>query len=259
VAETRTRAPAGPGGPGSPGSTVTASSQRRFARRQWSRRWLRLRYVVVAVLGLALLVVGVWSIWFSSLLAVEQVEVAGADVLSEQEVRDAASVPVGDPVARIDLDAVRARVEALAVVRSADVTRAWPDGVRVEVEERVAVAVVRIGSTLRGMDAEGVVFRDYQETPTALPRVDALSGVTSEALREGAAVVAALPEGLAADVDYVEVGTVDQIRLLLRDGREVVWGSSADAEQKARVLEVLLEQDGRVLDVSVPATPTTRS
>ncbi len=238
---------------------VVEASRRRFARRQWARRWLRLRYVVVGVLALALVVVGVWSVWFSSLLAVEQVEVAGTDVLSEQDVRDAASVPVGDPVARIDLDAVRARVEALAVVRSADVTRAWPDGVRVEVEERVAVAVVRIGSTLRGMDADGVVFRDYRDTPTALPRVDALSGVTSEALREGAAVVAALPEGLAADVDHVEVGTVDQIRLLLRDGREVVWGSASDSEQKARVLEILLEQDGRVLDVSVPATPTTRS
>lgn len=238
---------------------AVASSRRRFVRRQWERRWVRLRYVVVGLLALALLVVAVWSVWFSSLLAVERVEVVGSEVLTEQEVREAASVPVGDPVARIDLDAVRARVEALAVVRSADVTRAWPDGVRIEVVERVAVAVVRIGSTLRGMDADGVVFRDYEDTPTDLPRVDALTGVTSEALREGAAVVSALPEGLAADVDHVEVGTVDQIRLLLRDGREVVWGSASDAEQKARVLEVLLEQDGRVLDVSVPATPTTRS
>lgn len=235
------------------------ASRRRFVRRRWARRWVRLRYVVIAVLALALVVVGAWSVWFSSLLAVEQVEVAGTDVLSEQEVRAAASVPMGDPVARIDLEAVRARVEALSVVRSADVTRAWPDGVRVEVEERVAVAVVRIGSTLRGMDADGVVFRDYKDTPADLPRVDALSGVTSDALREGAAVVAALPAGLAADVDHVEVGTVDQIRLLLRDGREVVWGSAEDSEQKSRVLEILLDQEGRVLDVSVPATPTTRS
>ena len=162
-------------------------------------------------------------------------------------------------MARVDLEAVRARVESLSGVRSADVTRAWPDAVRVEVVERVAVAVVRIGPDLRGMDAEGVVFSEYQETPGDLPRVDALSGVTSEALREGAAVVAALPDDLAADVDHVEVGTIDQIRLLMRDGREVVWGSADDSEQKAEVLEVLLEQEGRVLDVSVPSTPTTRT
>ena len=70
--------------------------------------------------------------------------------------------------------------------------------------------------------------------------------------------VSALPEDLAPRVDFVSVASVDRIELALRDGRTVVWGSAEDSERKAEVLAVLLQQDARVYDVSVPATPTTR-
>ena len=38
-----------------------------------------------------------------------------------------AAVAAGEPLARVDLAAVEARVEAMAYVRSAEVTRQWPD------------------------------------------------------------------------------------------------------------------------------------
>ena len=53
---------------------ATARSRRRFARRQWRRRWLAWRYGVVLVLVLALLATGVYAVWFSSWLDVEGVE-----------------------------------------------------------------------------------------------------------------------------------------------------------------------------------------
>ena len=42
------------------------------------------------------------------------------------------------------------------------------------------------------------------------------------------------------------------------DGREVLWGSAEESEQKAQVLALLLEEKGRVFDVSVPGSPTAR-
>jgi cell division protein FtsQ len=107
------------------------------------------------------------------------------------------------------------------------------------------------------MDADGVLFRDYQRAPEDLPSVRTSPETGSEALQEAARVVAALPEDVSRRVDHVEVVTVDQISLALRDGREVVWGSAEGSEEKAAVLVQLLGRPGRVLDVSVPGQPTT--
>jgi cell division protein FtsQ len=236
---------------------TTLRSRRRFARRQWARRWLAWKYVVAVLLLLALAAGSIWAVYFSQLLAVQGVEVTGETTMSEKDVRSTAAVPDGVPLARIDLDQVRARVEALAVVKSADVTRQWPDHVLINVEERVAVAVVEIGGRIRGMDDSGVVFRDYPRAPAGLPRVRTTSDTRSDALEEAARVIAALPAEVARIVDHVEVETVDQISLMLRDGRTVVWGSADESDEKARVLAVLLARPAKTYDVSVPGQPTT--
>jgi cell division protein FtsQ len=236
---------------------ATVRSRKRFARRQWARRWLAWRRVVALVLIIGLMVGAVWLVYFSDVLAVKDVEVEGARTLGDEQVRDVAAVPSGLPLARVDLDAIRARVEALAGVRDADVTRAWPDRVVIDVEERVAVAVVELGGRTRGMDAEGVVFRDYPKPPPGLPQVRTSTDTRSDALREAALVVEALPAEVRRRVDHVEVATIDQISLVLRDGKSVVWGSAEESEAKAEVLAGLLQQPGRTYDVSVPGQPTT--
>ncbi len=234
-------------------------SRRRFARRQWARRWLAWKPVVAVLLLLALLVGGIWLVFFSSYLAVQGVQVTGVQQLKAADVERAAAVPHGDPLARVDLDRIRTRVASLAAVKSADVTRQWPDEVRIAVVERQPVAVVEIGGQLRGMDDDGVVFRGYAKAPADLPRVQTPAGTGTEALREGALVVGSLPEALAAEVDHVDVRSIDEISLQLRDGREVEWGSAERSEQKAAVLaDLLAAVDAQRYDVSVPGQPTTR-
>jgi cell division protein FtsQ len=240
-----------------PVDETTTRSRRRFARRQWARRWLAWRKVVAILVAVVLVVGSIWLVFFSSVLSVNGVEVRGTKTLAAAHVREVAAVPSGEPLARVDLDAIRARVEALAVVRSADVTRQWPDQVLIEVEERVAVAVVDIGGEVRGMDKDGVVFREYRQAPAGLPRVQTSANTPSDALREAASVIASLPEDIADRVDHVEVETVDRITLVLRDERTVMWGSADESAEKAAVLAKLLQQDARKYDVSVPGRPTT--
>lgn len=235
-------------------------TRRRFARRQWARRWLSLRYVVALALLLAAIATVVWLVLFSVGMQVHTVRVNGNAVLSDGVVRRVADVRTGEQLALVDLDRARRRVGALAEVKSVEVTRAWPDTVEVRVVEREAVAVAELGGRLRGLDAEGVVFREYDAPPPGLPRVRPSLSAGTEALREAAAVVSALPEELAPRVDHVAVETVDQITVVMRDGREVLWGSADESELKATVLEELLVAVPRAAsyDVSVPSNPTAR-
>lgn len=213
------------------------------------------------MLGLVLAaVVGAgWVLLVSSVLDVRGVEVTGTTFLRPGAVRKAAAVPEGGPLARADLDAVRRRVEKLPAVADAQVSRAWPHHVRIEVTERTAVAVVEDDNGLHGLDADGVVFRAYKARPRALPLIRMAADAPADARAEAARVVGVLPDTVARRVAYVDVHTRDAISLELRDGRVVVWGSADQASDKARVLASLLKavRDARAYDVSVPGQPTT--
>lgn len=232
-------------------------TRRRFARRQWARRFRVWRVLVLLVVVLALAGGAAWAVGWSSLLAVETVEVQGTSLLTPGQVEQAARVPVGEPLARVDLALLDSRVSSLAEVRSVEVSRSWPHTVVISVTERVPVAVAEVGGSLRGVDEDGQAFVTYRTAPAGLPRVTVPSGVTTESLAEAARVSAALPGDLRDRVDHLEVTSPDAIALVLRDGRRVEWGSSADSATKAEVAVVLLEQPAQVYDVSVPGQPTT--
>jgi cell division protein FtsQ len=235
-------------------------ARKRFARRQWARRWLAWRGLVALFVLLALVAGAVWLVFFSSVLAVSGATIEGNSVLDPREVRQAAALPAGEPLATVDLDAVAARIEGLAPVKSVDVSRAWPDKVRIAIRERVPVAVVEQDGAVRGLDREGVVFRDYPSAPRDLPLVRMSARTRADALAEAATVVGVLPADLAAKVDFVEVETIDTIALKMHNGRTILWGSADDSVSKAKVVAVLLDAApaADTYDVTVPGQPTTR-
>lgn len=232
--------------------------RRRFARRQWARRWGVWRPLLGAVGLAAVIGLGVWAVWFSTLLGVDRVEVTGLDHLKAAQVLEVAGVEKGTPLVDVDTATVERRVRALAPVLEVSVTRRLPGTVNVDVTEREAVAITVLAGRWNGVDAEGVIFRQYAKMPRGLPRLRMVGQVDPEVLREGALVVASLPEALAADVRRVEVETVDHITLVMRGGRTVLWGSGEDSADKAAVLAALVKaSDDAHFDVSVPGQPVT--
>jgi cell division protein FtsQ len=237
--------------------TVTVVG-RELARRRWGRRLRRARPFLYAALVLALLVGGTWLVYFSSVVTVRDVSVQGTRTVSTVRVRAVAKTPIGRQLARVDLGAIRARVETIPAVKSVSVSRSWPHTVAISITERTPVAVVDRGAGLQAVDEDGVLFGSYPRQPADLPLVHTAPDVKSEALAEAAHVVSSLRPDLRTIVDRVEVETVDRIRLILSGGRTVMWGSAEQSADKAAVLAVLLKQDAREIDVSVPGRPTTR-
>lgn len=237
----------GPAGPGDP----LEHQRQRFARRRWQRRWLTWKYLVSVLVALVLVVGGTWLVLFSSHLALKKVTVQGNSYLSDAQVLAAADLPMGEPLARLDLARSSDRVGALVAVQSVDVVRQWPTGVRITVTERQAVAVVQESNgIIRGLDADGVLFRDYAKRPATLPLVTAPDDTDAKALAEAARVASALPGSISRQVLRVEVVSADAITLQLRNGKQVEWGSAEHSERKAEALVPLLKLEGRVYDVS---------
>ncbi len=229
----------------------------RFNRRQWTRRLRAARPWLLIALAVGVLAVAGWGVFVSSVLATERVDVAGTSIVSDTEVRQAAEVPAGTPLARVDLGGVRARIEKLPAVASVSVHRSWPHTLEITVTERTPLAAVALHGRWYAMDRAGVVFRPTPTRDTSLPIV-ALAPAADEAARqEVASVVAALPDRLLEATRRVKARSMDSITLALDDGRSVKWGSAEESDRKVQVLAVLLDQRASVYDVSVPEQPTT--
>ena len=241
-----------------PDEETVRIARKDFRKRRHAGRWRRVRMIVLALLLVAALSASMWLVFFSSYVTARTVDVTGTRTVEESLVKQTAEVPTGTPLARLDLDAIAARVEAIASVRRVEVARGWPHTVHIAVTERIPVAVIDRGNGLQAVDAGGVLFGSYDTRPRRLPLVRTQPDTPGEALVESARVVDALPPRVARRVDVVEVGSVDEIELVLANGRRVVWGSAEDSEQKAEVLAVLLKRPGSTIDVSVPGRPTTK-
>ncbi|MEJ2857899.1 MULTISPECIES: cell division protein FtsQ/DivIB [unclassified Saccharothrix] len=231
--------------------TATAS-RRRPSRRGGPSRRVVLRRRAVALLTLLTVVGLVVAVWFTPLLGVRRVDVAGAVELTADQVRQAAAIEAGTPLVRLDVDAVAARVRDLPRVAGVRVDRSLPGTVLLTVEERTPVAVINAGDGAHMVDATGRDYATVSQPPGGLPELK----VEARGLPAAVAVLVALPEQLRREVLAVSATTPADVRLTLTAGREVRWGSPDDTPRKAAVLEVLMTRDGSVFDVSSPELPT---
>jgi cell division protein FtsQ len=237
------------------------SSVRRFMARARQRR---LRAALPWAVGAGVvLVVGalVWMVYGTSVLGVRQVEVIGTSVLTPAQVEQAAAVPPRQPLARVDLDAVRDRVQGLAAVDHATVSRGWPGSVVVEVIERTPVAAVAApgGESFTLIDADGVAYRTVARKPAGLPLAGlAAPGPGDVNTRAALTVLSSLTEELREQLVRISVEAPARIRLELRKNRTVIWGDDSASETKAKVSTALLSRKGSVIDVSAPAVVTIR-
>jgi cell division protein FtsQ len=76
---------------------------------------------------------------------------------------------------------------------------------------------------------------------------------------EAALVAGSLPQWLVERVVSIRGYSRDDVRLTLDNEDVVRWGSSDKASAKIDVLEVLLDLEARVYDVSAPEMPVTRT
>ncbi|MFF7631784.1 cell division protein FtsQ/DivIB [Kitasatospora sp. NPDC008050] len=228
--------------------------------------------LVLSGLGAAVLSLLAWLVFYSSVLDVRSVAIQGlqGDQLTVDEVRSAIGPVQHGPLARVDLDAVQRRVQAIPRVAKAEVWRGWPHTLRVKVIERQPVAAVKSSDgKFTQMDASGVSFATEPTPPPGVPVVelqlsqpaqDAAGVFPTSRLVQGAVRVATvLPPDVAKQSPALLVRSYDDIELRLPGGATVRWGSPDRGQRKATVLLALMKQKAGTYDVSAPDAPAISS
>lgn len=235
----------------------------RLAERTRARRRLAWRKVLLLAAAVTVLAGTAWAVLVSPLLALEVADVTVTGVgegttVAHEDVMAVVARREGTPLARLETGELVADLTQITTVRSAQVTRAWPNGLRVDVVPRVPVAVAPGDDGVVLLDVEGVVVGTAAEPPEELPNVtvplaDERAGQTLAAVLS---VLAELPADLRAEVATAGAANPAAITLELADGATVRWGGPEESDLKAAVLAVLREREAGVYDVTVPRAPT---
>ncbi len=133
-------------------------SRARMARRVTRRvRWVTTRAVPIGIALAVLGAGGLGALWAltSPRFTVTEVAVTGASRLRPEEVVAASGIGPGTNLFRLDRGTVVARLEALPLIRRAEMVRRFPNQVTLAVEERRPFTLAHAGR-LHWIDEQGV-------------------------------------------------------------------------------------------------------
>jgi cell division protein FtsQ len=232
----------------------------------------RLRWVV-GVGGAAVLVVVVVALLHTGWFSAQAITVTGTHPhTSDAAIVDASGL--GRHPALIDVNpaATARRVETLPFVASARVSRHWPDGVGIEVTERVPVVqMAGPGSGWSLLDGNGrtlqveasrqpglVVFVVHT-AGSGIPPAP-VGGSLPPAVAPGLTVCRTLPPAFVAQVESVTVAADGSISMDLYSGITVLVGTTTDLVAKYKDIAAILAHGTlhatSTIDVTVPGSPT---
>ena len=164
-----------------PFETIKVKSKKNSYRKKRLQLYRRLRLVVKIFLVLlafvalsTLCLVGYRSLLSSPLLQVTRIQVNGCQHLDPQAVIQQAGIPSGANILSLDLDGVRQRLTQHPWIAAAAISREIPDRIRIEIEERKPVALVK-GHQFYLADQQGACFaRAAPSEHTGLPIITGL-------------------------------------------------------------------------------------
>lgn len=222
------------------------------------------RRIALTVLGV-LAVIGISiGLFFTPLFNVDQIEVRGNAVLSDDAVRAASGIRRGEPLVLVNPGASANRIERVPFIATARVKRVFPGTVIITVRERARAGWAIDGTRVVVVDPTGRVLSEPEAPPIDLPRIEGFTNVPAPGRKVTPAAIAGVNEQLPPGLRSLVSGIVwdgSELTLRLVDGVEIRMGDLSNLPAKAAVAEAVLERSApgtRVVDVRVPTSPVSK-
>lgn len=228
--------------------------------------------LTITLLAVAILVVGLFWLSHSSLLAVETIEVEGNSMLSEEEVLALVGPGLyGQSLLSLSFDDAGDPLREKPIVKDVRVKRDFPNTVRVEVlEYRPVVSYDNGNGSYYSLADDTRVLSVSGEPAEALPllRTDAACSadvgedMECDDVRTGIEFVIAVPNNVNQEFNKVVVaeGIIDASTI---SGIEIHFGTMDEYAYKFEVMRQLIARsmaagEQVIIDVSVPDRPVIR-
>ena len=224
----------------------------------------RFRGLLIAV-GIVVFLFATVGLFRSPLLDVDKIEVRGAKHTTVAAILDATGVATqGHPMIAVDRFALATDIERLPWVATAEVDRKWPNTLRVQITERVAIGAIGAPGGVALLDGTGRVLGVVAEQPKgtvaiiAEDKVGPPGSVVGAGLQDALSVLHALSQPLAEKAESIhrKPGKVATFDIGLKGGVTVRFGDVSQLAQKVTATEAVYAVEhapGTVIDVRVAA------
>jgi cell division protein FtsQ len=228
-------------------------------------RWLR-RGLLVLVAAAMMLAAG-YQFWLrdSSLVRVQQVNVTGLTTGDAPHVRHALTAAARSMTTlHMDRDRLLRVAGRYPVVRTLEVSAAFPHTLSIRVVEHRPVAVAVAGKDRAALAADGSVLRGLPIDPT-LPEVRLGGALPSERVAGGrplltARLLGAAPPALLRRLVGIRTSPGRGLTVVMRKGPDLIFGTPSRLRAKwiaaARVLAAPAADGASYIDVRLPERPT---
>lgn len=223
---------------------------------------------IITVVTVVLLTAGCAVLYFSPILAIEEISHEGLDLVAESEAKERTAVLTDTPLPQVTDRSVTELFADTPAVDEVTLRAEPPHGLVVIVHEHTPVAMSPQGKQYvvfseAGIELAEIPAKKAQEFD--LPVVASASDVADQEIFDSITqVLGSLPDDLRDQIRAASGASIDSIELELSSGKTVMWGNTEHAEKKAAVLKALLGLDEKQAaeiseyDVSAPEFPVTR-
>ncbi|APT85087.1 cell division protein FtsQ/DivIB [Corynebacterium aquilae] len=223
-----------------------------FSSMSTAKKFATSAVAVVVVLGVLVACLVSFPI-----LTVKNITVEGNENTTYEEVLQASGLTEGQNLLTADVAQASRRVHDLPWISKVRVERQAPSTINIEVHERTPLLFAHRADGDHLIDDQGVPF---VIAPPPAGAVEVLGTVEDdpETLQVAAKVVRSLAPEVRAQISAIDIASPDRITLLAPEDRSVYWGSSDEAEAKAKVTGTVLTQPGKHWNVSDPFLVTVK-
>ncbi len=98
----------------------------------------------------------------SPFFQIKEIAVHGCKELTEKEILSSAAIKPSQSLLAINLDAISRRIQANPWIKEVSIGREFPNRLIIDIQERTAIALVKLDNGLNLLDSEGVIFKKLE-------------------------------------------------------------------------------------------------
>ncbi|GAB6181893.1 FtsQ-type POTRA domain-containing protein [Desulfotomaculum defluvii] len=228
-------------------------------------------HLVQSVFFILLVTVSMYVLLQSPLFEIKTIVVNGNRQLKKEDIIRYSGLNKGMNIFKINLTTSKERLELVPFIKEVELKRSLPNKVIIEVNERIAVALIPVENGFIKVDSDGVYLQRGQ-IASALPIITGLDiilqgpgkVIKSEYLPVVLKVLSQLPRSVIMKLSELNLNKAGQITIYTVDGIQGRMGLIKDIEYKGivfqQVLSTLQQSNNEIqyIDLSNPRVPVVK-